>query len=977
MTDETKIELRGVDGDGGTSIDHRYDSGEWRYPSNADEPAPAPDSTLPDFLDPYSNGESAGLSAEDCVAQAEDILRSIFEATAETSVSPLTLQRHFTTPAVDPYDEVRWKLRTALIVGVDGTPVFEQREVEFPVAWSQNATNVVASKYFRGPLVPTKGVQRERSVKQLIDRVVNTLTDWGSQGGYFSGPEEAETFRAELKHILVQQKACFNSPVWFNLGIEEKPQCSACFILSIEDEMDSILDWYKTEGRIFKGGSGSGINLSKLRSSKERVAAGGLASGPVSFMRGADAIAGTIKSGGKTRRAAKMVILNVDHPDIEEYIDCKRKEERKAYTLGEAGYDTSLDGDAWISIQYQNANNSVRVTEEFMQAVQEGRDWQTRLVKSGEVCDTIPARDLMRRMAQAAWECADPGIQYHTEINDWHTCPNSGPITASNPCSEYMHLDDSACNLASINLLQYVDEAGAFDIEAYRHTVAVLIAAQEIIVSNSSYPTEKIRQNAFDYRQLGLGYSNLGALLMSLGIPYNSDEGRAWASALSAIMTGHAYATSADIAARMGPFAGYERNREPMLAVIEKHRTEAYGIDEAELPTPLLAAARTAWDEALERGRQHGYRNAQASVIAPTGTISFMMDCDTTGIEPDIALIKYKTLVGGGLMKIVNNTVPRALRRLGYDEGQGEVILAHIDATGGIEGAPGLRPEHLPVFDCAFKPQNGSRYIDWLGHIKMMGAVQPFISGAISKTVNLPEEATVEEIEQAYTEGWRQGLKSLAIYRDGSKRTQVLSTTREAPDPKRAGEPTRRRLPATRASITHKFSIEGHEGYITAGLYEDRSPGEIFVTMAKEGSTLSGMVDAFATSISLALQYGVPLRDLVNKFSHMRFEPSGRTENGEIPVAQSIVDYIFRWLASQFLSEEEKEEFGVLSPAVKAKLIAQEQMQPVAGRANGGPFDQAQGKQSDAPPCSNCGWIMIRCGTCYRCDNCGTTTGCG
>ena len=530
VTDETKIELRGVDGDGGTSIDHRYDSGEWRYPSNADEPAPAPDSTLPDFLDPYSNGESAGLSAEDCVAQAEDILRSIFEATAETSVSPLTLQRHFTTPGVDPYDEVRWELRTALIVGVDGTPVFEQREVEFPVAWSQNATNVVASKYFRGPLVPTEGVQRERSVKQLIDRVVNTLTDWGSQGGYFSGPEEAETFRAELKHILVQQKACFNSPVWFNLGIEEKPQCSACFILSIEDEMDSILDWYKTEGRIFKGGSGSGINLSKLRSSKERVAAGGLASGPVSFMRGADAIAGTIKSGGKTRRAAKMVVLNVDHPDIEEYIDCKRKEERKAYTLGEAGYDTSLDGDAWISIQYQNANNSVRVTEEFMQAVQEGRDWQTRLVKSGEVCDTIPARDLMRRMAQAAWECADPGIQYHTEINDWHTCPNSGPITASNPCSEYMHLDDSACNLASINLLQYVDEAGAFDIEAYRHTVAVLIAAQEIIVSNSSYPTEKIRQNAFDYRQLGLGYSNLGALLMSLGIPYNSDEGRAWAS---------------------------------------------------------------------------------------------------------------------------------------------------------------------------------------------------------------------------------------------------------------------------------------------------------------------------------------------------------------------------------------------------------------------------------------------------------------
>ncbi len=888
----------------------------------------------------------------------------------------LPLRRYFTTPGVDPYDEVRWEDdRTALIAGTNGTPVFEQRQVEFPESWSQNATNVVASKYFRGPLVPEDGVQRERSVKQLLDRIVNTLVAWGENGGYFGTPEEAETFRAELKHILVHQKACFNSPVWFNLGIEEKPQCSACFILSIEDEMDSILDWYKTEGRIFKGGSGSGINLSSLRSSKERVAAGGLASGPVSFMRGADAIAGTIKSGGKTRRAAKMVILNVDHPDIEEYIDCKVKEERKAHALGEAGYDVSLDGDAWISIQYQNANNSVRVSDEFMRAVEEDRDWQTLRVKTGEACETLRARDLMHKMAEAAWFCADPGIQFNTIINDWHTCANSGPITASNPCSEYMHLDDSACNLASINLLRYLDEEGNFDTGAYRHTVAVIIAAQEIIVSGSSYPTEKIAQNADQYRQLGLGYANLGALLMSLGIPYDSDEGRLWASALTAIMTGHAYATSADIAARMGPFAGYERNREPMLAVIEMHRAEAHRIDDDRIPAELLSAARQAWDEALERGRRHGFRNAQASVLAPTGTISFMMDCDTTGIEPDIALVKYKTLVGGGLMKIVNNTVPRALRRLGYDKEQAAAILTHIKATDTIEGAPGLAAEHLPVFDCAFRAQNGSRTIPWLGHIKMMGAVQPFISGAISKTVNLPEDATIEEIEQAYIQGWKHGLKALAIYRDGSKQAQVLSTKEERPEAKQDLQPTRRRLPATRASITHKFCIEGHEGYITAGLYEDGSPGEIFVTMAKEGSTLSGMVDAFATSISLALQYGVPLSDLVHKFSHMRFEPSGRTENNEIPVAQSIVDYIFRWLASQFSSEDEKEDVGVLSPAVKAKLMAQEYGEPAP--TGNGTSRPSGSHQSDAPSCSNCGWIMARCGTCYRCDNCGTTTGCG
>lgn len=915
----------------------------------------------------------------------------------------LPIRRYFTTSGADPYEEIGWELRDARIEGPGGKPVFEQKGIEFPEDWSQNATNVVASKYFRGPLLPTHGHVRERSVKQLIDRVANTLTEWGYGGGYFGSEEEADTFRGELKHILVQQRACFNSPVWFNLGIEEKPQCSACFILSIEDSIDSILDWYKTEGRIFKGGSGSGINLSRLRSSREHVSAGGLASGPVSFMRGADSVAGTIKSGGKTRRAAKMVILNAEHPDIEEFIECKAKEERKAYALAEAGYDVSLDSDTWISIQYQNANNSVRVTDEFMRAVIADGEWQTRYVTKGEPCQTYRARDLMRKIAQAAWECADPGMQYDTTINEWHTCPNSGRITASNPCSEYMHLDDSACNLASINLLKFLDEDGEFDIEAFKHAVTVMITAQEIIVSNSSYPTEKIAQNAEEYRQLGLGYSNLGSLLMSLGIPYDSAKGRDWAAGLTALMSGQAYATSAQIAARMGAFKGFERNVEPMIQVIEKHRQAAQAIqaEPADDCFPVVEAARSAWDEALELGSKHGYRNAQVSVLAPTGTISFMMDCDTTGIEPDIALVKYKTLVGGGLMKIVNQTVPRALQRLGYNEQQTKSILGHIDATRTIEGAPGLLPEHLPVFDCALTPQNGTRTIHWLGHIKMMGAVQPFISGAISKTVNLPEESTVEDIEQAFIEGWKHGLKALAVYRDGSKRMQVLTTKKdEGDDPLTVrqahhepsgsltlslskGEddierrPVRRRLPSTRRSLTHKFSIEGHEGYITAGAYEDGAPGEIFVTMAKEGSTLSGMVDAFATSISLALQYGVPLRDLVNKFSHMRFEPSGRTENAEIPVAQSIVDYIFRWLASQFLSEEEKEEFGVLSAAVKAKLMAQEYETPptnghtpaVNGNGNGN-------GHSDAPPCSNCGWIMTRRGACYCCDNCGTTSGC-
>jgi ribonucleoside-diphosphate reductase alpha chain len=843
----------------------------------------------------------------------------------------------------------------------------------------------VASKYFRGPLKATDPgagptVKRERSVKELIDRVINTITAWGWKDGYFADDAERDTFHSELKHVLVNQMLCFNSPVWFNVGQEDHPQCSACFILSIEDSIDSILDWYRTEGKIFKGGSGSGINLSTLRSSVEHVNAGGLASGPVSFMRGADSVAGTIKSGGKTRRAAKMVVLNVEHPDIEEFIWCKAKEEQKAYSLGEAGYDMSLDGDAWISVQYQNANNSVRVTDDFMQAVEQDGDWQTRFVTTGQPAKTYRARKLMRDLAQAAWECADPGIQYHTTINNWHTCSNTGPINASNPCSEYMHLDDSACNLASINLLKYLDEQGTFDVESYRHTIALSIMAQEIIVGNSSYPTEKIAQNAIDYRELGLGYANLGALLMSLGLPYDSDEGRAWAGALTAIMTGHAYATSARIAARIGPFNGYGINKEPMLRVIAKHGAAVSDIDAGSTALMgLREAGREDWEQALALGQEYGYRNSQATVIAPTGTISFMMDCDTTGVEPDIAIVKYKTLVGGGLMKIVNNTVPRALKTLGYDEPAIADIIAHIDETGTIEGAPHISEAHLPVFDCAFRAQNGTRTIHWMGHVKMMGAVQPFISGAISKTVNLPEEATVEEIEQAYIEGWKHGLKALAIYRDGSKRAQVLSTKKDdssgendTGDP--MPHPVRRRLPATRASVTHKFAIQGHEGYITAGLYEDGSPGEIWLTMAKEGSTLSGMMDGFATAISLSLQYGVPLRDLVNKFSHMRFEPAGRTENNEIPTANSIVDYIFRWLASMFLNEDEKEEFGVLSPAVKAKLMTQE-YDPTKPSGNGNGY--ANSTQTDAPPCANCGWIMTRAGTCYRCDNCGNTTGCG
>ncbi len=899
------------------------------------------------------------------------------------------IQRYYTMPGQHPYDGVDWEQRSAAITDESGTAFFEQDSVEIPAFWSQTATNVVVSKYFRGKQGTDR---RETSVRQMIDRVVGTLTQWGREGNYFSSPEEEQTFAAELTHIILHQKATFNSPVWFNVGVEEKPQCSACFILSTGDTMESILEWSKTEGMIFKGGSGAGINLSNIRSSQESLSAGGQASGPVSFMRGADAIAGSIKSGGKTRRAAKMVILNADHPDIEEFVECKAREERKAYDLGDAGWDMSLNGEAWASVQFQNANNSVRATDEFMRAVENDGDWELRAITTGEVLETVKARELLRRIAQATWDCGDPGMQFDTVINDWHTCPESGRINASNPCSEYMHVDNSACNLASINLLTYLDGDGNFDLDGYRHTVATMIWAQEIIVGRSSYPTEKIAANAHAMRQLGLGYANLGGLLMALGLPYDSHAGRTYAAGVTALMTGHAYATSAAIADRVGPFDAYEQNREPMLRVIGQHQAAAHNIETdavAEPPAslePLVAAARDAWDRALDLGQQHGYRNAQATVIAPTGTTAFMMDCDTTGIEPDIALVKFKKLVGGGMMKIVNNTVPLALRRLGYDDEAATSITAYVDETGTIEAAPGLRDEDLPVFDCAFKAEQGERTIHHLGHIKMMGACQPFISGAISKTVNLPEEATVDDVADAYMASWREGVKAIAIYRDGSKKVQPLSTgEKKSAAPEDETHARRRPLPDTRDSLTHKFKIEGHTGYITVGLYDDGSPAEVFISMAKQGSTIYGLMESFGRAISYALQYGVPLSDLVRNFSHMRFEPSGATTNPEIPFAQSVIDYLFRWLASRFLTTDEVEALGVMTPEVKQRMV--ERLDSENGNGNGNDHTESGSQvvvsgvaksngQSDSPACSNCGWIMVRSGTCYRCENCGSTSGC-
>jgi ribonucleoside-diphosphate reductase alpha chain len=918
------------------------------------------------------------------------------ETTTTRPASPpapgLEFVRYFSQEGIDPFDEVEWDIRSAVIGNEKGQVVFEQRDVEVPRFWSQQATNIVVSKYFRGQIGTP---ERERSVKQLIGRVVDTITAWARKQQYFASEDDLQAFSDDLKHLLVYQKAAFNSPVWFNVGFEKAPQCSACFINSVQDTMESILGLAKTEGMLFKFGSGTGSNLSNIRSSRELLAGGGTASGPVSFMKGFDAFAGVIKSGGKTRRAAKMVILNAEHPDVAEFINCKVEEEKKAWALIDAGYDGSFTGPAYSSVFFQNSNNSVRVTDEFMRAVLDDGEWQTRAVLSGEVMDTYKARDLMRQIAEATHICGDPGMQFDTTVNDWHTCPNTARINASNPCSEYMFLDDSACNLASINLMKFLRpdgsaDAGEFDFASFDAACRTLITAQEILVDNSSYPTESIAKNSHAYRPLGLGYANLGALLMSRGLPYDSDAGRDYAAALTALMHGAAFAQSSKIARdHGGPFAGYEKNREPFLRVMRKHRTALKDIDRTHVPKELFEAAKTVWDEVIEMGEQHGFRNAQATVLAPTGTIGFMMDCDTTGVEPDIALVKYKKLVGGGLMKIVNQTVPMALSKLGYGAQQVKEIIEYIDENETIEGAPHVKDAHLPVFDCAFKPARGVRAIHYMGHIKMVGATQPFLSGAISKTVNVPKDATVEEIQQAYIDSWRLGAKAVSIYRDGSKRTQPLNTSRDkekaaAPAPVVAG-PARRRLPDERASITHKFDIAGHEGYITVGLYEDGQPGELFLVMAKEGSTISGFADAFAQAISYALQYGVPLQDLVDKFSHVRFEPSGMTKNPDVRFAKSIVDYIFRWMATKFLSADAQYRVGVNN---RDEVVTTPEQLPLDVAAAAGASATAviaspktasfaaMQNQEDAPPCSTCGSIMVRSGSCYKCSNCGTTSGC-
>jgi len=1022
---------------------------------------------------------------------------------AGTPARGLTFERRWTTPGMHPYDEITWETRTAAIGNESGKLVFEQKDVEVPEFWSQLATNVVVSKYFRGHVGTP---ERETSVRQLIDRVVNSITAWAETQHYFATDEDLATFNAELTHLLVHQKMSFNSPVWFNVGIEKKPQCSACFINSVEDTMSSIMDLAKTEAMLFKFGSGAGSNLSTIRSSREKMSGGGTASGPVSFMKGYDSFAAVVKSGGKTRRAAKMVILDAGHPDILDFIDSKAHEEQKAWALIEAGYDPSFTGEAYGSVFFQNANHSVRVTDEFMQSVVDDEDWTTHaVVPPNAPMDTYRARDVFRKMADAAHLCGDPGIQYDTTINNWNPVSNSARQYATNPCSEFSFLNDTSCNLASVNLMKFVRPDGEFDVDDYRYACRLTITAQEILVDNASYPTPRIEENSHKFRPLGLGYANLGALLMSRGLAYDSDRGRNFAAALTAIMTAEAYLQSAIIARdHGGPFLEYRKNEEPFLRVIGMHRDAAHQIPEEGVPTDVLEASRRLFDEALELGREYGYRNAQISLLAPTGTIAFMMDCDTTGIEPDIALIKYKKLVGEGFLKIVNQTVPSALRKLGYGAEQVSEILDYINDHETIEGAPHLKPQHLTVFDCAFKPANGERSIHYMGHVRMMGAVQPFLSGAISKTVNMPEAATPEEIEKVYLEGWKLGLKAIAVYRDNSKRSQPLSTGKKkdgdvadsvdsaelaklrkdlAKAQAEAGKPHRRRLPSERMATTHKFDIAGHEGYITVGLYPDGQPGEIFLKMAKEGSTVSGLMDSFATTVSVALQYGVPLRDLVNKFAHVRFEPSGFTGNQEIPIAKSIIDYIFRWLGSRFLEANDKAALGLIdrsaivadappafgssapladgktadaslpnslggtadptaggssqttdkadqpkaSTAVEAPPKAEainvsesvtktddatgsadaarvnsssspapaSELSVIAENGNGnghakngaktngstitlslGTTNVAFKIQEDAPSCAECGSIMVRNGSCYKCLNCGSTSGC-
>ena len=918
--------------------------------------------------------------------------------------SPVEVQKHaglpfrrlWTDGKVSPFDTVEWERRTALISNEKGQAIFRQENVEVPKSWSQTATNIVASKYFHGKI---NTPERETSVRQLIGRVANTIVEWGERGSYFASATDREAFRDELTHLLVDQKMAFNSPVWFNVGVQAKPQCSACFINSVQDDMESIMNLAKIEGMLFKWGSGTGTNFSALRGSREALSGGGIASGPVSFMKGFDAFAGVIKSGGKTRRAAKMAILNADHPDITEFIDCKMKEERKAQVLIEQGYDPAIDGEAYTSVFFQNANHSVRVPDEFMQAVEEDRDWWTRNVTDGTPVAQHSARELLRRMAKSAWHCGDPGVQFDTAVNRWHTCKKTARINASNPCSEYMFLDDTACNLASLNLMKFLGPNGQFDVEAYSHAVDLTITAQEILVDNASYPTPKIAQNSHDFRPLGLGYANLGALLMSLALPYDSDGGRDMAGALTALMCGEAYAQSARIAERMGPFTGFAVNREPMLDVIRMHRDALRPIKPENVQPSLLRAAQNGWDAALELGEKFGFRNSQVTVLAPTGTIGFMMDCDTTGVEPDLALVKHKKLVGGGLIKIVNNTVPQALMHVGYTPEEMNQIVSHIDRAGTIEGAPGLKPEHLPIFDCSLAPYPGGRSISWRGHLRMMAATQPFLSGAISKTINMPEDSTIEDIMQAWIQSWKLGLKAVAIYRDNSKCSQPLSAAGakkesggEAPKPRsessEAAGPAadaaqqelfryaqRRKLPSERRSITHKFSIGGHDGYITVGMYEDGAPGEIFIKMAKEGSTLSGFMDGFALSVSIGLQYGVPLKALVDKLMNTRFEPSGFTGNPAIPYAKSVLDYIARWLGGRFISADYMAHNGTVngettappavSPATAGEARPARSVEPPRSTAHDG-----------APTCAECGMLMTASGSCYKCENCGGTSGC-
>jgi len=934
------------------------------------------------------------------------------------SVKGLKITPLFTQKGVHPFDQIEWEKRHATIKNDKGEFVFEQNDIEVPKSWSMLATNVVASKYFYG--APGTEVQ-EKSVRQLVHRVTRTIADLGAKDGYFESAEDAETFYRELSYICVNQYGAFNSPVWFNVGLHqvynlksssraayfwntekgqiekasdsyEHPQSSACFIQSVDDNMEDIMRLAKAEAMLFKYGSGTGTDLSTLRSSREKLSGGGQPSGPLSFMRVFDQIAAVVKSGGKTRRAAKMQSLKVFHPDILDFINCKVNEEKKARALVKAGYDGSLNGEAYGSVMFQNSNLSVRVTDDFMKAVEAGAPWHTHAVTTNNIVEVLDARTLMRSLAEAAHLCGDPGVQYDTTINRWHTCPNSGPINASNPCSEYMFVDDSACNLASINLMKFSDEQKVFDVKKFQHVVRILLIAQDILVDNGSYPTQEIAENSHIYRPLGLGYANLGALIMSLGMPYDSDEGRAFAAVITALLTGYAYSTSTELAAGKGAFDAYEKNRDPMLGVIQMHRASLDNVTGDKWISPLMREARQTWDRVLEGGKRFGFRNAQVTVLAPTGTIGFMMDCDTTGVEPDIALVKYKQLADGGLFKLVNQTISAALRRLSYTEEQIAAIIRYIDEKDTIEQAPGLDGAHLPVFDCAFKPKNGERFIDYRAHLKMMAAVQPFLSGAISKTINMASTATVDDVWQAYMDGWKLGLKAVAIYRDGSKGIQPVSTRKsdDAADdaeaaaagaPTAAGhKPFRRRMPATRQSITHKFEVAGHQGYLTVGLYEDGAPGELFITMAKEGSTVGGIMDAFGTAISLCLQYGVPISTLIEKFSHSRFEPSGFTKNPEIPFAKSLVDYIFRWMALTFPDgRSHLAHTSLVAPAEAEAPAVAVAAAPVIGRdqsAEAKMKEQFKTIQSDAPMCDICGTITVRNGSCYRCHVCGNSMGC-